>query len=41
MIKFAILDDYQSVSQEFVDLKKLSRKYEIKIFSKPFKNKNE
>ena len=24
MIKVAILDDYQNVSQEFVDLKKLS-----------------
>ena len=38
MIKVAILDDYQNVSQEFVDLKKLSGKYEIKIFSEPFKN---
>ena len=41
MIKVAILDDYQNVAQEFVDLKKLSGNYEIKIFSKPFKNKNE
>jgi len=36
MLKVAILDDYQNVSQEFVNLKKLSRKYEFKIFSKPF-----
>ena len=36
MIKVAILDDYQNVSQEFVDLKKLSGKYEIKVFSEPF-----
>ena len=36
MLKVAILDDYQNVSQEFVDLKKLSGKYEIKIFSEPF-----
>ena len=36
MIKVAILDDYQNVSQEFVDLKNLSGKYEIKIFSEPF-----
>ena len=36
MLKVAILDDYQNVSQEFVDLKKLSGKYEFKIFSKPF-----
>ena len=31
MLKVAILDDYQNVSQEFVDLKKLSGKYEIKF----------
>ena len=36
MLKVAILDDYQNVAQEFVDLKKLSGKYEIKIFSEPF-----
>ena len=36
MVKVAILDDYQNVSQQFVDLKKLSGKYEIKIFSEPF-----
>ena len=36
MLKVAILDDYQNVSQEFVDLKKLSGKYELKIFSEPF-----
>ena len=36
MIKVAILDDYQNVSQEFIDLKKLSEKYEIKVFNEPF-----
>ena len=36
MLKVAILDDYQSVSKEFVDLKKLSGKYEFKIFREPF-----
>ena len=36
MLKVAILDDYQNVSQEFVDLKKLYGKYEFKIFSEPF-----
>ena len=41
MIKVAILDDYQNVSQEFVDLKKLSGKYEIKIFSEPFLNEDD
>jgi len=36
MFKVAILDDYQNVSKQFVDLKKLSGKYEFKIFSEPF-----
>jgi D-3-phosphoglycerate dehydrogenase len=36
MLKVAILDDYQNVSQEFVDLQKLSGRYEFKIFSEPF-----
>ena len=38
MLKVAILDDYQNVSHEFVDLKKLSGKYEFKIFSEPFED---
>ena len=36
MLKVAILDDYQNVAQQFLDLKKLSGKYEFKIFSEPF-----
>ena len=36
MLKVAILDDYQNVSEQFVDIEKLSGKYEFKIFSKPF-----
>ena len=38
MLKVAILDDYQNAAHEFVDLKKLSGKYEFKIFSEPFKD---
>ena len=41
MLKVAILDDYQNISQEFVDLKKLSGKYEIKVFSEPFADEND
>ena len=41
MLKVAILDDYQNVSQEFVDLKKLSVKYEIKVFNEPFVDEND
>ncbi len=36
MLKVAILDDYQNVSQQFVDIENLSGKYEFKIFSEPF-----
>tara|TARA_Y100000992_G_scaffold25819_1_gene14616 strand:- start:2039 stop:2989 length:951 start_codon:yes stop_codon:yes gene_type:complete len=36
MLKVAILDDYQNFAQDFVNLNKLSGKYEFKIFSKPF-----
>ena len=38
MLKVAILDDYQNISQEFIDLKKLSGKYEIKVFSVSFED---
>ena len=41
MIKVAILDDYQNISQEFVDLKKLEGKYEITIFNQPFENEEQ
>ncbi len=41
MLKVAILDDYQNVFQDFVDLKKLSGKYDIKVFREPFKNEEE
>ena len=40
MLKVAILDDYQNVSHEFVNLKKLSKKYEFKIFNEPFINED-
>ena len=41
MLKVAILDDYQNVSHQFVDLKNLSGKYEFKIFSEPFLNEDD
>ena len=41
MLKVAILDDYQNISHQFVDLKKLSGKYEIKVFSESFQNEEE
>ena len=41
MLKVAILDDYQNVSQEYVDLKQLTGKYQIKVFSEPFADEND
>ena len=41
MLKVAILDDYQNVSQEFVDLKKLSGKYQIRVFNEPFADEDD
>ena len=41
MLKVAILDDYQNVSQDFIDLKKLSEKFEIKVFNNPFIDEND
>ena len=41
MLKVAILDDYQNVAQEFVDIKKMSGKYETKVFSEPFENEDD
>ena len=41
MLKVAILDDYQNVAQEFIDLKNLSSKFDIEIFSKPFENEDD
>ena len=41
MLKVAILDDYQNVSQQFFDLEKLSGKYEFKIFNEAFSNEEE
>tara|TARA_B100001175_G_C19496694_1_gene635757 strand:- start:500 stop:1450 length:951 start_codon:yes stop_codon:yes gene_type:complete len=41
MLNVAILDDYQNIAQEFVNLKELSGKYEIKIFSEPFENEDD
>ena len=36
MLKVAILDDYQNVSQAFLNLKKIDGKYEFKIFKEAF-----
>ena len=41
MLKVAILDDYQNVVREILDLKKLSSTFEIEVFVEPFENEEE
>ena len=41
MIKVAVLDDYQNVFKEFVDIEKYSNKYSFKVFINPFQNEDE
>ena len=33
MIKVAILDDYQNIFKEFVDVKKYKTKYDFQVFT--------
>ena len=41
MLKVAILDDYQNIAKDFIDLKKLSSKYEFQVFNVPFENEDD
>ena len=41
MHKVAILDDYQNIAKDFIDLKKLSSKYEFQVFNDPFENEDD
>ena len=41
MIKVAVLDDYQEVFQQIIDIDKFKGKYEFKVFNEPFSNENE
>ena len=41
MIKVAVLDDYQDIFKEFIDLGKYKDKFNFKIFTKPFQNEDE
>ena len=41
MIKVAVLDDYQEVFQQIIDIQKYKEKYEFRIFNEPFLNENE
>jgi len=41
MIKIAVLDDYQNIFKEFIDIEQYKDKYEFTIFNHPFMNENE
>ena len=41
MLKVAVLDDYQNIAKDFINLKKLSSKYEFQIFNQPFENEDD
>ena len=41
MIKVAILDDYQDVFRQIIDIEKYKNKYDFKIFNESFINENE
>ena len=41
MIKVAVLDDYQDIFREFINIDKYKNKFEFKIFTKPFQNEDE
>tara|TARA_A100001015_G_scaffold46541_1_gene51338 strand:- start:843 stop:1793 length:951 start_codon:yes stop_codon:yes gene_type:complete len=41
MIKVGILDDYQDVFKQIIEIQKYSGKYDFKVFNEPFLNENE
>ena len=41
MLKVGVLDDYQDVFNQIIDIEKFKEKYEFKIFNEPFSTENE
>ncbi len=41
MIKVAVLDDYQNIFKEFVNIEKYKERYEFTIFNEPFVNESD
>ena len=41
MIKVGILDDYQDVFKQIIEIQKYNGKYDFKVFNEPFLNENE
>tara|TARA_B100000579_G_scaffold25018_1_gene17616 strand:- start:110 stop:391 length:282 start_codon:yes stop_codon:yes gene_type:complete len=41
VLKVGVLDDYQDVFNQIIDIEKFKGKYEFKIFNEPFSTENE
>ena len=41
MIKVAVIDDYQEVFQQIIEIKNYKEKFDFKVFNEPFLNENE
>ena len=41
MLKIAILDDYQNISKDLIDIDNVSKRYEINVFTEPFVDEKE
>tara|TARA_B100000945_G_scaffold298880_1_gene279061 strand:+ start:86 stop:1036 length:951 start_codon:yes stop_codon:yes gene_type:complete len=41
MLKIAVLDDYQEIFSQIIDIEKFKEKYEFKIFNEPFSSESE
>jgi len=41
MIKVAVLDDYQDIFRQIVDIQKYKDKFEFKVFNSSFNNEKE
>ena len=41
MLRIAVLDDYQEIFSQIIDVEKFTGKYEFKIFNEPFLNESE
>ena len=41
MIKIAVIDDYQNVFQQIVEVDKFKGKFDFKVFNEPFSNEKE
>tara|TARA_A100001011_G_scaffold74255_1_gene76310 strand:+ start:608 stop:814 length:207 start_codon:yes stop_codon:yes gene_type:complete len=41
MLKIAILDDYQDISKDLIDIDNVSKRYVINVFTEPFVDEKE